>query len=131
MHEDAVSSPPCVLLVVGEVGITAQHLSGCYGDKGKNILVFVSFCGLLMVLGLKCCLARSCCCMYCFCLFACLHYAAYVKAGSKNSTQAFISFLLFSSLLSFCFYLASFAYSFSRIVHYAPSIVNKICSAKS
>ena len=57
--------------------------------------------------------------------------SVWLMAGSKNSTQKSISFLLFSSLLSFCFYLASFAYSFSRIVHYAPSIVNEICSAKS
>ena len=53
------------------------------------------------------------------------------KAGSKNSTQKFISFLLFSSLPSFSLYLADFAYSFSRIVHYAPSTVNEICQIKA
>ena len=44
-----------------------------------------------------------------------------LMACSKNSPQRFNCCSLFCSLLSFCFYLASFAYSFSRIVHYAPS----------
>ena len=41
----------------------------------------------------------------------------YLKACSKNSPQRFNCCSLFCSLLSFCFYLASFAFSFSRIVH--------------
>ncbi|MFC2515911.1 MAG: bifunctional ornithine acetyltransferase/N-acetylglutamate synthase [Prevotella sp.] len=44
-----------------------------------------------------------------------------LMACSKNSSQRFICCSLYCSSLSFCFYLASFAYSFSRIVHYAPS----------
>ena len=44
-----------------------------------------------------------------------------LKACSKNSPQRFNCCSLYCSSLSFCFYLASFAYSFSRIVHYAPS----------
>ena len=44
-----------------------------------------------------------------------------VKACSKNSPQRFNRCSLYCSSLSFCFYLSSFAFSFSRIVHYAPS----------
>ena len=43
------------------------------------------------------------------------------KACSKNSPQRFNRCSLYCSSLYFCFYLASFAFSFSRIVHYAPS----------
>ena len=44
-----------------------------------------------------------------------------VKACSKNSPQRFNCCSLSCSSPSFCFFLASFAFSFRRIVHYAPS----------
>ena len=44
-----------------------------------------------------------------------------LKACSKNSPQRFICCSLYCSSLSFCFYLASFAFSFSCIGIYAPS----------
>ena len=53
--------------------------------------------------------------------FALSKDALTLKACSKNSPQRFNRCSLYCSSLSFCFYLASFAFSFSRIVHYAPS----------
>ena len=44
-----------------------------------------------------------------------------IKACSINFPQRFNCCSLYCSSLSFCFYLASFAFSFSHIVHYAPS----------
>gem|GEM_PF-1605973 len=47
-----------------------------------------------------------------------------VKACSKKSPLRFNRWALYRSSLSFCLCQASFANSFSRIVHYAPSIPN-------
>ncbi len=45
-----------------------------------------------------------------------------LKACPKNSPQRFNRCSSYCPSLSFCFYLASFAYSFSSIIaHYAPS----------
>ena len=45
-----------------------------------------------------------------------------LKACSKNSLQRLNRCSSYCPSLSFCFYLASFAYSFSSIIaHYAPS----------
>ena len=48
---------------------------------------------------------------------ACVYYWHVLKVPRKGVQLLFLVLLF----IVFCFYLASFAFSFSRIVHYAPS----------